>query len=38
MKIGFWNKRDHDFLAQVNRVRDLRGNLESIEKAMSLCI
>jgi len=38
MNIGFWNKRNHDFLTQVNRLIDLSGNLERIEKAMSSCM
>jgi len=35
MKIGFWNKRDHDFRTHVNLVSDLIGSLERIEKVRS---
>jgi len=38
MKRWFSNKRDHDLRTHSNRLKDLRGNFDRIEKAMSSCI
>ena len=35
MKLGFSNKQDHDLHTQLNRFKDLRGNLDIMENARS---